>query len=144
LIERPPLLLAGAGRVGVAKKPLPLGTWGHIWTKPVHFDARGRPDKFQARANYRDFDGRTRDVTARGKTKTEASNNLRSILKARVKLRGSDVLKPADRFSLGTKLFMENLQALVDEGVRSPGTYDTYRYHLDRNILPRIGEVRFR
>jgi len=24
-----------------------------------------------------------------------------------------------------------------------PGTYDTYRYHRDKNILPRIGEVRF-
>jgi integrase len=127
----------------MAKKPLPLGTWGQIWTKPVHRDAKGRPNVFQARANYRDFDGRTRDVTARGKTMTEASNNLRSILKARVNLKGSDVLKPGDRISSGAELFMTNLQALVDEGVRSPGTYDTYRYHLDKNILPRIGEVRF-
>jgi hypothetical protein len=72
----------------MAKKPLPLGTWGQIWTKPVHHDAKGRPDMFQARAHYRDFDGRTRDVTARGKTKTEAANSLRSFLKERVKLRG--------------------------------------------------------
>ena len=79
----------------MAKKPLPLGTWGQIWTKPVHRDAKGRPNMYQARANYRDFDGRTRDVTARGKTMTEAANNLRSILKARVKLKGSGVLKPA-------------------------------------------------
>jgi integrase len=127
----------------MAKKPLPLGTWGQIWTKPVHHDAKGRPDMFQARANYRDFDGRTRDVTARGKTKTEAANSLRSILKERVRLRGSEALKPSDRISLGAELFMANLRALVDEGVRSPGTYDTYRYHLDKNILPRIGEVRF-
>jgi site-specific recombinase XerC len=38
---------------------------------------------------------------------------------------------------------MANLLALVDEGMRSPGTYETYRYHLDKNVLPRTGEVRF-
>jgi hypothetical protein len=26
--------------MGVAQKPLPLGTWGQIWTNPVHFDAK--------------------------------------------------------------------------------------------------------
>lgn len=49
----------------MAKKPLQLGTWRQIWTEPVSFDSRGRPDMFQARTNYRDFDGRTRDVTLR-------------------------------------------------------------------------------
>jgi hypothetical protein len=143
LIERPPLLLAGAGRVGVAKKPLPLGTWGEIWTTPVHHDSRGRPDKFEARANYRDFDGRTRLVAARGRTKTEAANQLRTILKERAKRAGSGGLQATDRFSVGADLFMANLKALVDEGVRAPGTYDTYRYHLDKNILPRVGALRF-
>jgi integrase len=127
----------------VAKKPLPLGTWGEIWTTPVHHDAKGRPDRFEARANYRDFDGRTRLVAARAKTKTEAANNLRTILKERARRAGSDGLKATDRFSVGAELFMANLKALIDDGVRAPGTYDTYRYHLDKNILPRIGELRF-
>jgi hypothetical protein len=34
---------------------------------------------FQARVNYRDIDGRTRDVATPGKTKTAAANNLRSV-----------------------------------------------------------------
>jgi hypothetical protein len=120
-----------------------LGTWGEIWTNPVHFDAKGKPDMFQARANYRDFDGRTREVAARGKTKTSAANNLRTILKERAERGGSGGLKPTDRFSVGAELFMANLKALVDEGVRAPGTYGTYRYHLDKNVLPRLGEIRF-
>lgn len=32
---------------------------------------------------------------------------------------------------------------LINDGIRAPGTYDTYRYHLDKNILPRLGELRF-
>ncbi|MFC5267742.1 helix-turn-helix domain-containing protein [Kribbella qitaiheensis] len=127
----------------MAKKPLPLGTWGDIWTMPVHHDSRGRPDKFEARANYRDFDGRTRLVAGRGRTKTEAANQLRTILKDRAKRAGSGGLQATDRFSVGADLFMANLKALVDEGVRAPGTYDTYKYHLDKNILPRIGALRF-
>lgn len=128
----------------MAKKPLPLGTWGQIWTNPVHFDAKGKADMFQARANYRDFDGRTREVAARGKTKTSAANKLRTILKERAEREGGSAgLKPTDRFSVGAELFMANLKALIDDGVRAPGTYDTYRYHLDKNILPRLGELRF-
>jgi hypothetical protein len=127
----------------VAKKPLPLGTWGEIWTTPVHHDKRGRPDKFEARAYYRDFDGRTRQVAAWGKTKSGAANTLRTILKERAQRGGSDGLKPTDRFSVGAELFMRNLKTLIEDGVRAVGTYDTYRYHLDKNVLPRIGEGRF-
>jgi hypothetical protein len=126
----------------MAKKPLPLGTWGDIWTLPVRHDAKGRPDKFEARANYRDFDGRTRRVAAWGKTKAEASNNLRSVLKERMRLQGSEALKSTDRVAAAIEIFMANLQALVDEEVRSPGTLYTYRQHVEKNILPRIGEVR--
>jgi integrase len=127
----------------VAKKPLPLGTWGRSGPIPSISTPKAKPDMFQARANYRDFDGRTREVAARGKTKTSAANNLRTILKERAKRGGSDGLKPTDRFSAGAELFMANLKALINEGVRAPGTYDTYRYHLDKNILPRLGELRF-
>lgn len=119
-----------------------MGTWGEIWTLPVHHDGKGRPDRFEARANYRDFDGRTRMVGARGRTKTEARNTLRSVLKERVQLRGSEALKPSDRVAVAIEMFMANLQALVDEQVRSPGTLYTYRQHIDKNLLPRIGEIR--
>jgi integrase len=82
-------------------------------------------------------------IDARGKTKTSAANNLRTILKERAERGGSDGLKPTDRFSVGAELAMANLKALIDEGVRAPGTYSTYRYHLDKNVLPRLGEIRF-
>jgi hypothetical protein len=47
----------------------------------MHHDAGGGPDKFEAKVNYRDFDGRTRQVAAWA----EAANSLRSVLKERVK-----------------------------------------------------------
>jgi hypothetical protein len=31
----------------MAKKPLPLGTRGQIWTKPVHHDAKAGPTYFR-------------------------------------------------------------------------------------------------
>jgi hypothetical protein len=74
----------------------------------------GRADKFEARVNYRDFDGRTMQVTAWGKTKTEAANSLGSILKEGVKPGGSEGLKSSDRVSVAAALFMVTLKALFD------------------------------
>ncbi|WBQ04333.1 helix-turn-helix domain-containing protein [Kribbella sp. CA-293567] len=127
----------------MAKKPLPLGTWGGIWIKPVRLDAKGNPVKFQARANYRDYDGVTREIAAHGKTRSAAANKLRATLKVRTERGDYGGLKPTDRFSVGAERFMANLKMLVDEDVRAPGTYDTYRYQLTKNVLPRLGHIRF-
>lgn len=120
----------------MAKSLLPLGIWGDIWTIPVRYDARGRVDRYEARANYRDFDGRTRTVAARGKNVTEASNALRTKLKERVARAGSDGLQPTDRFSAGAEMFMANLKVLIEDGVRAYGTYETYEHNLNKNVLP--------
>jgi hypothetical protein len=44
---------------------------------------------------------------------------------------------------MGAELFTADLKVLIKDGTRRPGTYDTYRYHLDKNVLPRIGELVF-
>ena len=51
----------------MAKQWLPLGTWGKISSRAVHHDGEGRPEKFEAKARYRDVDGRTRRVAAWGR-----------------------------------------------------------------------------
>jgi hypothetical protein len=108
---------------------------------PARHDSKGRPDKFEARAYYRNFDGRRRQLAAWSKTKTGAANSLRTTSIERAGLGNTDGLKPTDRFSVGAELFMANLKALVDEGVRPPGTYDTYRHHLDKPSSHRGGSV---
>ncbi|MEU4394990.1 helix-turn-helix domain-containing protein [Kribbella sp. NPDC023855] len=126
----------------MAKQPLPLGTWGRISSRAVSRDAKGRADKFEAKARYRDFDGRTRRVTAWGKTATGAENNLRTKLKTRTKLRGSSEIKPDDRVAVAVELFLAEVKELGEQEVMAPGTYQTYRYQYDKNLAPRIAEVR--
>ncbi|WP_433015844.1 helix-turn-helix domain-containing protein [Kribbella sp. CA-294648] len=126
----------------MAKQPLPLGTWGRISSRAVSRDAKGRADKFEAKARYRDFDGRTRRVTAWGKTATGAENNLRTKLKTRTKLRGSSEIKPDDRVAVAIELLLAEVKELGEQEVMAPGTYQTYRYQYDKNLAPRIAEVR--
>ena len=67
----------------MGRAPLPLGTWGKIRVYPYHYDAKGKPDTFRAETLYRDFDGRTRPVTAYGRSWKLAANKLRERVKER-------------------------------------------------------------
>jgi hypothetical protein len=68
------------------RPPLPIiGTWGCIRTQVVKTDERGKAVSHRAQAKYRDHDGQTRLVSAFGKTKTAAENNLLKKLKERAK-----------------------------------------------------------
>ncbi len=126
----------------MGKQWLPLGTWGNISSRAVHHDAKGKPDKFEAKARYRDVDGRTRRVAAWGKTATEAENRLRAVLKTRTRLSGSAEIKPESRVSVAVELFLAEVKELGEQDVLAPGTYQTYRYQYDKNLVPRIAEVR--
>ncbi len=119
--------------------------WGHGGGFPPGWcirDDKARPDKFEAKARYRDLDGRTRRVAAWGKTATEAENNLRTVLKTRARLSGSAELKPERRVSVAAELFLAEVKALGEQDVLAPGTYQTYRYQYDKNLVPRIAEIR--
>jgi hypothetical protein len=104
----------------MGRSPLPIGTWGKIRVYPSHYDAKGKPDTFRAMTRYRDFDGRTRTVTAYGKPKTAAENNLRTKLKERTATGRSGELTALHRFSDAADLWMEKFRAMVADGKRSP------------------------
>ncbi|MFI6675238.1 helix-turn-helix domain-containing protein [Kribbella sp. NPDC050470] len=106
------------------------------------WDEKGRADRFEAKGRYRDYDGRTRRVAAWGKTATEAENKLRAVLKTRMRLSGSAELKAEDRVSVAAELFLAEIKELGEQEVLAPGTYQTYRYQYDKNLAPRIAEVR--
>jgi hypothetical protein len=94
-----------AGGLG-GEAAVAVGDLGGISSQAVHRDGKGRADRFEAKARYRDFDGRTRRVSAWGKTATGAENNLRTKLKTRTKLRGSAEIKPDDRVSVAAELLL--------------------------------------
>jgi hypothetical protein len=126
----------------MARAPLPIGTWGKIRVYPYHHDAKGKPDTFRAETLYRDFDGRTRTVTAYGRSRTLATNKLRERLKERSETGRRGELTAMHRFSAAADLWMEKLRGMVAEGRRAPGTVDTYERQLRNHVLPALGEVR--
>ena len=65
------------------RRPLPLGRWGKIRTYPAATDKKGKVTSYRSVANYRDFDGKVRQVEANGRNKTLAEDNLLERLKNR-------------------------------------------------------------
>jgi integrase len=126
----------------MAREPLPVGTWGKITSRAVKWDEDGRASKYEARAKFRDLDGRTRPVAKWGSTASQAENRLRGALKARQRVGDAGELRSSDRVSAAAELYLAEVQDLVDQDALSPGTYETYRYQYDKNLEPRIGALR--
>jgi integrase len=124
------------------RPPLPIGTWGKIRTYPTHHNSKGKPDRFRAVAQYRDHDGRTRQVAAYGKTASAAQQNLRQKLKERSATSRKGELTSLHRFSIAAEMWFARIYTAAAEGRRSPGTVRTYRSHLDNHVLPALGDLR--
>jgi integrase len=120
-----------------------LGTWGRIRTYPTRWNARGKPDRFRATADYRDFDGRTRRVQRYAKSIAAAENALKVALKERAEVGARDAeLTRAHRFSDAAALWLQRFEMAVEDGRRSPSTLGTYRQQLDRHVTPALGDLR--
>ena len=126
----------------MGRKPLPIGSWGLIRTYPIDQDAKGKPKRHKAVADFRDFDGVVRRVEASGRSVTQATQNVRQKLQNRSVAGRSGELTAMNRFSDAACLWLSKVDAMVTEGRRSPGTVDTYRRQLKNHVLPALGEVR--
>lgn len=63
-------------------------------------------------------------------------------LRERASARHGGTLKSTDRFSVAATLWLDQLDAKVADGRRSPATRDAYRTKLEKHVLPALGEVR--
>jgi hypothetical protein len=126
----------------VPRQPLPIGTWGKVRTDVAKRDAKGRPIDHRAQAYFRDHDGRTRLVSAYGKTKSAAENSLRQKLQERAKTSRTGELTAMHKFRQAAGIWEAKFAELVADGRRSPTSLDTYRRHLTNHVLPAMGEVR--
>ncbi len=124
------------------RAPLPLGTWGKIRTYVDHVNDKGKPDRYRAVAQFRDFDGRTRQVEASGRSSSAAANMLRQRLKDKSVSGRRGELTASDRFSAAAELWLARFERMVEEGTRSVGSLDTYQRQLKNHVLPALGEVR--
>lgn len=121
----------------MARPPLPVGSYGKI---AVWRDGTG----WLARATFRDFDGVTRPVKRRGKTKAAAERALRAALVERQAPAAESEVTPSTTFGKVADLWMAEVERAVDAGKRSPGTLDTYRSILRRHVRPAVGQLRVR
>jgi integrase len=113
--------------------PLPVGTYGEIRTYSV-----GK--SFKAETNYRDFDGVTRRVERRAKSKRAAIDTLKEALRDRVRVATGDEITDQTRVNVVAEKWLREL----DESSKATRTKKTYRESWDRDLSKAVGELRVR
>ncbi len=116
------------------RPPLPLGSWGEIYVV-------ARSGGWQARARYRDFDGRTRPVSAHGKTRAHAKRRLRDALGARATPSGAAISRDS-RLTALAEVYLAEAEG-EGSGV-SRQSLDQYLDDRERYIKPAMGDLRLR
>jgi len=123
----------------MARPPLPIGTHGSIRTHKLDNGAG-----YRAHARFRDHDGVTRKVERHGLTTSSASNRLREHLRERARQGPVSGLTGDSRFRTAAEQWLEAVDDLTAQGLRSPSTAQIYRLNLTVHVLPAIGELRLR
>ncbi|SEO56242.1 site-specific integrase [Trujillonella endophytica] len=115
----------------MGRPPLELGTYGTI--RFYNTDTG-----YRACTTARDYDGRTRAVERHGKTKAAAERALKAALRDRAGDHANGDITASSRVSTLAEAWYAALTDL------SPVTMQAYRARLDRQILPRLGQLRVR
>src|SRR4051794_2327284 len=118
----------------MARPPLPVGTWGNIRTE------QHGPGRFCARARFRDYDGKTRDVEAFGTTRPAAVRALQVKLRDRVAPNDDEITRETF-VSVLADLWLDEI--IAEEGVR-PQTISRYEISVRVSIKPALGDLRIR
>jgi integrase len=118
----------------MARPSLPIGTYGNIRTEALG------PNRFCARARFRDYDGRVRDVEA---TDVTAPAAIRA-LKARMRDRATPNDDEITRETFVSKLAELWIDEIIAEERVTAQTIDRYRTSLRTAILPAVGSLRVR
>jgi integrase len=115
----------------MARPHLELGTHGRI---RVYLDPAG----YRAVCLYRDWDGVTRQVQRRARTKGAAERALAVALRDRGRSGTGHEITPDTRIAVLAEKWYRGLEG------KSPSTMQAYRDRLDRQVLPALGNVRVR
>ncbi|WP_018791316.1 tyrosine-type recombinase/integrase [Salinispora arenicola] len=118
----------------MARPPLPVGTWGAIRTEKLG------PNRHCARARFRDYDGKTRDVEATGTTGPAAIRALKEKLRDRVAPNDDEITRETHISTLAN-LWIEEI---TEEEHVSPQTIDRYESVVRTAVVPSLGNLRIR
>jgi integrase len=100
--------------------------------------------KYRAIANYRDFDGRTRQLERTAKTETGSRNRLKEACRDRGRTDAAAEISAATTVTALAEEWFSRIQTAVDAGEKSPNTGQVYRDRLDNQVIPAIGGLRLR
>jgi len=118
----------------MARPSLPIGTYGNIRTETLG------ANRFCARARFRDYDGKARDVEATGTTGPAAVRALKERLRDRATPNDDEITRETFVSKLA-ELWVDEI--LAEERVTLQ-TVDRYRTSLRTAILPAVGNLRLR
>ncbi len=118
----------------MARPPLPVGTWGTIRTEKLG------PNRHCARARFRDYDGKTRDVEAIGTTGPAAIRALKEKLRDRVAPNDDEITRETHLSTLA-HLWIEEITA---EERLTPQTINRYEGSVRTAVVPALGDLRIR
>src|SRR3954467_7939074 len=113
----------------MGRPPLELGTYGTIRFYKTDTG-------YRACTLARGYDGRTRALERHGKSKAAAERALKAALRARAGEPAGGDITADSRVSVLAEAWYAGLTGL------SPVTQQAYRDRLDRQILPRLGQLR--
>jgi integrase len=104
-----------------------------------------QPDgQVRAVAQFRDYDGRTRQIERVASSATSARNRLREAARDRGRTDAESEIGPTTVVSALAEVWYAELVTAVKAGDRSPGTARLYRDRLDNQVIPSIGSLRLR
>lgn len=116
----------------MGRPPLPVGTAGKITFVCL------QSGQIQARAKFRDFDGRIRLVAKHGRSRAAAERALKLELVNRQTPAGGGAIAPSTRVSELARLWLDAPHGW------STGTERTYRSVIGNQVAPALGELRLR
>jgi integrase len=118
----------------MARPELPIGTWGKIRTEKLS------PNRFCARARFRDYDGKTRDIETTAATGPAAIRALKVKLRDRITPNEDEITRET-HFSTLAERWIDEITA---EERLKPQTIHRYQTSLRTAILPALGNLRIR
>lgn len=119
----------------MARRPLPIGTWGEIKTKRLAHKS------YEAHARFRHVDGVTRQHRRRGETADDARDNLKKLFARLSREEGGGDVNRDTRFRVICEAWITDLTVQYTIEGKSPNTVKAYRQHLRKWVLPAMGEL---
>ena len=118
----------------MGRPSLPLGTAGKVTRTEL------TPGKWRARALFRDYDGKRRQVTATGTTAAAAERALQVVIRDRSGHTEGDITGDSSLRLLAAMW----LEEITTEGRVRPQTIDRYTSTVEHSILPALGDLKLR